>query len=318
MADAHLVEAFLEAMSVERGAAGNTLAAYARDLDDYCAFLASHGRGPASAERSDVTAFMVALGRRGLARTTQARRLSAVRQLHRFLYDEGLRDDDPTTTVDRPKADRPLPKVLDVDEVDRLLAAAHSAVLDPAAADPERLRRARFAALLEVLYSAGLRVSELVSLPAEVLRGDSRAMTVRGKGSKDRLVPLGRRAREAIEAYRRLLKESGRHAGSKFLFPSSSAEGHVTRQQFARELKAHAAGLGISSARVSPHVLRHAFASHLLAGGADLRVVQDLLGHADIATTQIYTHVLDHRLAALVADHHPLAAEPAPPSKRRD
>lgn len=320
MRDGHLIESFLEAMGVERGAADNTLAAYGRDLAEYAGHLEGAGRSVADAGREEVASFVAAMARRGLARTTQARRLSAVRQLHRFLYDEGLRTDDPTSTVDRPKAARPLPKVLSAEEVDRLIEAAHAAAADPEATPAEALGRARFAALLEVLYAAGLRVSELVSLPASVLRGEGRAILVRGKGDKDRLVPFGARAREAVLAYRRRLAESGRHAGSRFLFPASSAEGHLTRQQFARELKLHAAGLGIAADRVSPHVLRHAFASHLLAGGADLRVVQELLGHADIATTQIYTHVLDHRLAALVADHHPLAdgAPARPPRFRRD
>jgi integrase/recombinase XerD len=307
MADRHLVEAYLESLGVERGAADNTLAAYARDLDDYLALLAGRGRTVSTAGRDDVEAFMADLARRGFARSTQARRLSAVRQLHRFLYAEGLLGGDPTTAVARPKPGRPLPKVLDVGEVDRLLEAAHAAVTDAGAGAAERLRRARFAALLEVLYCAGLRVSELVSLPASVMRGNARAMMVRGKGDKERLVPLGARSREAITVYRGLLADSGRHRGSPFLFPASGSEGHVTRQQFARDLKLHAATLGIAAARVSPHVLRHAFASHLLAGGADLRVVQELLGHADISTTQIYTHVLDHRLVALVADHHPLS-----------
>lgn len=308
MAAAHFVEAYLEALAVERGAADNTLQAYTRDLDDYAAFLAARGATIPTADRADVEAFMALLAERGFARTSQARRLSAVRQLHRFLYDEGLTTADPTTTVSRPKAERPLPKVLSIDEVDRMLETAHASVDDLEASPAERLRRARFAALLEVLYTAGLRVSELVALPASVMRGGARAMTVRGKGDKERLVPLGSRSREAVARYRTMLAESGRHAGSRFLFPASGREGHVTRQQFARDLKVHAASLGIAAARVSPHVLRHAFASHLLAGGADLRVVQDLLGHADISTTQIYTHVLDHRLAALVAVHHPLAS----------
>lgn len=305
----HLTEAFLEAIAVERAAAENTLAAYGRDLDDYEAFLAGRGRSVADAGRDDVAAFMSALAAAGLARTTQARRLSAVRQLHRFLYAEGRRADDPTTTVDRPKPARALPKVLSMDEVGRMLDTAH--VL--AAAEPEdpaeKLRAVRFAALLELLYASGLRVSELVGLPASAVRADTRAIVVRGKGDKERLVPLGERARAAVLAYRALLARSGRFAGSRFAFPAAGAAGHLTRQVFARELKAFAAGLGIPAAKVSPHVIRHAFASHLLSNGADLRVVQELLGHADIATTQIYTHVLEHRLAALVADHHPLARE---------
>jgi len=303
---AHLTEAFLEALAVERGAAANTLAAYARDLSEYAAFLKARGRTVADAGRADVTAFVADLAARGLARTTQARRLSAVRQLHKFLFAEGRRPDDPTTTVDRPKPARPLPKVLSMDEVGRMLDTA--ALL--AAADTEKprdkLRALRFSAMMEVLYASGLRVSELVGLPAAAVRADTRAMTVRGKGGKERLVPLGARGREAVLAYRAALKAAG-GAGGRHLFPAESESGHVTRQAFARELKAFAAGLGIAPAKVSPHVVRHAFASHLLSNGADLRVVQELLGHADIATTQIYTHVLEHRLAALVADHHPLS-----------
>ncbi|WP_075217309.1 site-specific tyrosine recombinase XerD [Mongoliimonas terrestris] len=307
MADGHLVEAFLEAMSVERAAALNTLSAYARDLEDYRDHLAGRGRDGLSAGRDDVTAYMAHLAGRGFARSSQARRLSAVRQYHKFLYAEGHRADDPTTTVDRPKASRPLPKVLTVAEVDRMLEAAHAAAAAPAEKPADTLRAARFAAMLEVLYASGLRVSELVSLPANAIRADTRAMTVRGKGRKERLVPLGPRARTAVLHHRALQKAAGRHAGSPYAFPASSEAGHVTRQAFARDLKDCAARLGIPAAKVSPHVLRHAFASHLLAGGADLRVVQELLGHADIATTQIYTHVQDERLARLVADHHPLA-----------
>ncbi|WP_181704546.1 site-specific tyrosine recombinase XerD [Chthonobacter rhizosphaerae] len=307
MADGHLVEAFLEAMSVERAAADNTLSAYARDLEDYRAHLAARGRDVASADRPDVEAYMASLAGRGFARSSQARRLSAVRQLHKFLYAEGHRGDDPTTTVDRPKASRGLPKVLSVADVDRMLTAAHEAARAPVEKPADALRPARFAAMLEVLYASGLRVSELISLPASSIRPDTRAMTVRGKGRKERLVPLGPKAREAVLHHRALMKAAGRHQGSRFAFPALSETGHVTRQAFARDLKEFAAGLGIPAAKVSPHVLRHAFASHLLAGGADLRVVQELLGHVDIATTQIYTHVQDERLTRLVTDHHPLA-----------
>lgn len=192
-------------------------------------------------------------------------------------------------------------------EVDRLLTAAEEAAVADHEAPEARLKAVRFAALLEVLYTSGLRVSELVALPVGSIRRDTRAMIITGKGDKERLVPLGKRAREAVLCFRAHLSESGRHKGSRFLFPASSETGHVTRQSFARDLKLHAASLGISADRVSPHVLRHAFASHLLAGGADLRVVQDLLGHADIATTEIYTHVQAERLTALVKGHHPMA-----------
>jgi integrase/recombinase XerD len=307
MSDAALVEAYLEAASIEDAASDNTLVAYRADLALYLSFLAGRGRGLLDAATDDVEAFLAGLAAEGYAAATQARRLSAVRQLHKFLYAEGRRADDPTARVDRPRTRRPLPKVLSVDEVGRLMDAVAAAAAEPVEDAAEALRRVRFSAMLETLYASGLRVSELVALPAGAIRETTAAVTVRGKGAKDRLVPIGDTARAAVLAYRRLLKASGRHAGSPFLFPAASETGHVTRQSFARELKDAAARLGIAPDKVSPHVLRHAFASHLLQNGADLRVVQELLGHADIGTTEIYTHVLEHRLAALVADHHPLS-----------
>lgn len=305
--DATLIETYLEAASIEDAASDNTLIAYRADLDLYIGFLAGRGHSLLDAETTDVEAFIAGLAAEGYAAATQARRLSAIRQLHKFLYTEGRRADDPTAQVDRPRTRRPLPKVLSVEEVGRLMDGVALAAAEPLDDQAEALRRARFSAMLETLYASGLRVSELVSLPAGAIREGTAAMTVRGKGAKDRLVPIGDKARAAVLAYRRLLKASGRHAGSPFLFPASSEAGHVTRQSFARELKDAAARLGISPDKVSPHVLRHAFASHLLQNGADLRVVQELLGHADIGTTEIYTHILEHRLAALVADHHPLS-----------
>lgn len=307
MSDAALVEAYLEAASIEDAASDNTLVAYRADLALYLSFLAGRGRGLLDAATDDVEAFLAGLAAEGFAAATQARRLSAVRQLHKFLYAEGRRADDPTTRVDRPRTRRPLPKVLSVEEVGRLMDAVAATAAEPVEDAAETLRRARFSAMLETLYASGLRVSELVALPAGAIREGTAAVTVRGKGAKDRLVPIGDTARAAVLAYRQLLKASGRHAGSPFLFPAASETGHVTRQSFARELKDAAARLGIAPDKVSPHVLRHAFASHLLQNGADLRVVQELLGHADIGTTEIYTHVLEHRLAALVADHHPLS-----------
>lgn len=307
MSDAAFVEAYLEAASIEDAASDNTLVAYRADLALYLSFLAGRGRGLLDAATDDIEAFLAGLAAEGYAAATQARRLSAVRQLHKFLYAEGRRADDPTTRVDRPRTRRPLPKVLSVDEVGRLMDAVAAAAAEPVEDAAEALRRVRFSAMLETLYASGLRVSELVALPAGAIREGTAAVTVRGKGAKDRLVPIGDTARAAVLAYRRLLKASGRHAGSPFLFPAASETGHVTRQSFARELKDAAARLGIAPDKVSPHVLRHAFASHLLQNGADLRVVQELLGHADIGTTEIYTHVLEHRLAALVADHHPLS-----------
>jgi integrase/recombinase XerD len=232
-----------------------------------------------------------------------ARRLSAIRQLHRFLYAEGKRKDDPAAVLEGPRRGRPLPKVLSLDQVTRLLDSAHAAAtgdVRPA----ERLRASRLACLLEVLYATGLRVSELVALPSSAARGEE-TLFVRGKGGKERLVPLGEAARRAMRAYLDLRKEAGIEA-SRWLFPSFGESGHVTRQHVGRELKELAAHAGLDPDKVSPHVLRHAFASHLLANGADLRVVQALLGHADVSTTQIYTHVLDERLKSLVRDLHPL------------
>ena len=283
--DATLVETYLEAASIENAASDNTLAAYRADLDLYIGFLAGRGRGLLDAATDDVEDFVAGLAAEGYAAATQARRLSAVRQLHKFLYAEGRRSDDPTARVDRPRTRRPLPKVLSVEEVGRLMDATAAMAAEPIEDRVEALRRTRFWAMLETLYASGLRVSELVGLPAGAIREGAAAMTVRGKGSKDRLVPIGHTARAAVIAYRRLLKASGGHAGSPFLFPANSEAGHVTRQSFARDLKDAAARLGLSPDKVSPHVLRHAFASHLLQNGADLRIVQELLGHADIGTT---------------------------------
>ncbi len=291
-------------IATERGASRHTLDAYRRDLDDYSAFLAGEGRDVASADTDDVRGYLAALARRHLAPASVARRLSAIRQLHRFLYAEGKRKDDPAAVLEGPRRGRRLPKVLSVDQVTRLLDVAHAAAGAPESRSAERIRAARLACLLEVLYATGLRVSELVALPASAARGEE-TLFVRGKGGKERLVPLGEAARRAMRAYLDLRKEASA-ATSRWLFPSFGESGHVTRQHVARELKELAADAGLDPAKVSPHVLRHAFASHLLANGADLRVVQALLGHADVSTTQIYTHVLDERLKSLVRDLHPL------------
>jgi integrase/recombinase XerD len=232
--------------------------------------------------------------------------LSAVRQFYRFLYAEGKRGDDPAAVLEGPKRGRALPKTLSIAEVDRLLGQARRAIDDAEQSLPQRLRAARLTCLLETLYATGLRVSELVTLPAAAARHGQNMLVVRGKGGKERLVPLNAAAKRAMADYLALREKAG-GAASKWLFPSFGAEGHLTRQHFARELKALASACGIPAARLSPHVLRHAFASHLLHNGADLRVVQTLLGHADISTTQIYTHVLEERLKALVRDLHPMA-----------
>jgi integrase/recombinase XerD len=300
--DAAQMEAFLEMLAAERGASFNTLAAYRRDLED---FVEAVGR-LAEAGAGDVRGYLAGLSRRGLAASSQARRLSALRQFFGFQVAEGLRDDDPTATAEAPKPRRALPKVLTVDEVDRLLAAAREEAEAPDRAAGQRFAALRMRALLELLYATGLRVSELVSLPAAAGRGGRPFIAVTGKGGRERLVPLNRAAQEALDEYRAAAKERG-IADGKRLFPADSAKGHLTRQAFARDLKRVAAYAGLDAAKLSPHVLRHAFATHLLSGGADLRAVQTLLGHADISTTQIYTHVLDERLKQLVNEHHPLA-----------
>jgi integrase/recombinase XerD len=303
--DERLIALFLDMLAAERGAGDNTLAAYGRDLADFAGDLA-HAKGSiARAGTGELRAYLGRLARRGMRASTVARRLSAIRQLYRFLYAERLRKDDPAAVLEGPKRSRPLPKTLSIAEVDRLLRAAGTA--DPGAPLRERLRAARLSCLLETLYATGLRVSELVALPVSAARRDARVIVVRGKGNKERMVPLNTAAKDAMAAYLALLGEADRDAKSKWLFPSFGESGHLSRQHFARDLKTLAVAAGLRGEQVSPHVLRHAFASHLLHNGADLRVVQTLLGHADISTTQIYTHVLEERLKSLVRDLHPLA-----------
>ncbi len=311
------VESFLEMLVAERGAAANTYEAYGRDLTDFAGFLSRRGRAVHQACVADLRAYLGQLADAGLAPRTAARRLSTLRQFHRFLFGEGLRADDPTAGIDSPRQGRALPKVLSETEVGDLLDAAQSR---PGAGG------LRLTALLELLYATGLRVSELVELPAAAAARDPRVLIVKGKGGKERMVPLSEPARDALKAHRMAaIAKTGRGAGAevgaagavrarKWLFPSRGAAGHLTRQRVAQLLKELAVAAGIDPAKVSPHVLRHAFASHLLDHGADLRAVQKMLGHADISTTQIYTHVLDARLKALVRDHHPLAG--AAPRRR--
>lgn len=303
----HHIETFLEMLAAERGAAFNTLESYRRDLEDFGDFLAARGLGTHQATTEDIRAYLADLAARGFAASSQARRLSALRQFHKFLYGEAVRADDPTGPVDAPKKRRALPKVLDEDVVGRLIDTARAESQRADRSPAEHLRAARLYTLIEVAYATGLRVSELIALPASAIRRD-RFLTVRGKGGKERFVPLSDPARDAMAAYVAARKALDRDADSSWLFPSFGESGHFTRQAFARDLKAHAVTVGIPPGKISPHVLRHAFASHLLQNGADLRAVQQLLGHADISTTQIYTHVLDARLKALVNDHHPLAS----------
>ena len=302
--DAALIELFLDMLAAERGASRNTLAAYARDLTDFSEHVRAAQRSVADARTEDIRAFLGTLAKRGFAAASVARRLSAIRQLYRFLYSEGRRKDDPSAIVEGPRRGRTIPKVLSIADVDRLLTQARTGVAETE--HLERLRSARLACLLEVLYATGLRVSELVALPVSAAERNARMLTVRGKGGKERLVPLNEAAKAAMGEYLTLLSDAGRGQKSKWLFPSFGQSGHLTRQHFARDLKTLAAAAGLRSDQVSPHVLRHAFASHLLHNGADLRVVQTLLGHADISTTQIYTHVLEERLKSLVRDLHPL------------
>ena len=299
-----LIELFLDMIAAERGASVNTLDAYRRDLTDFSTELSRAGKTMIAADSDALRTYLGRLDKRGLAAASVARRLSAIRQLYRFLYSEGHRSDDPAAVIEGPKRGRSLPKVLSVKEVDDLLAQAREGV--KANAKSERLRAARLNCLLEVLYATGLRVSELVSLPEAAARRDQRMLVIRGKGGRERLVPLNDQAKRTMTEYLALRAEA-KLDKSKWLFPSFGESGHLSRQHFARELKELAAAAGLKATQVSPHVLRHAFASHLLDHGADLRSVQTMLGYADIATTQIYTHVGSERLRRLVGEHHPLA-----------
>ena len=309
--DERAIDLYLDMLAAERGAAANTLEAYRRDLTDFAADLARHGSSIAKAGNENIRDYLGRLAARGFSAASVARRLSAIRQLYRFLYAEGNRKDDPAAAIEGPKRGRALPKVLSVSHVDQLLATARKG-MEGDGAIMQRVRAARLNCLLEVLYATGLRVSELVTLPASAAQRDQRMLIVRGKGNKERLVPLNDAARHAMRDYLALREEAtkgkkGAAKAAKWLFPSFGASGHITRQHVARDLKALAAATGLRASQVSPHVLRHAFASHLLQNGADLRSVQTLLGHADISTTQIYTHVLEERLKSLVRDLHPLA-----------
>jgi integrase/recombinase XerD len=307
-----LVAAFLAMLAAERGASDHTLAAYRRDLGDYYRFLNERGSPVLTATTDDIRGYLGALQQRGFRPSSSARRLSAIRQFHRFLYSEGKRTDDPGTVIEGPRRGRPLPKILSIAEVDRLLEIARQGLMDRSRPAGERLRAVRTFCLIEVLYATGLRVSELVGLPRSAATHRRALLAICGKGGRERLVPLSDPARAAIKAYRSELEAiQPALRNSRYLFPADSHSGHLTRQAFARDLKIAAAASGLASKRISPHVLRHAFASHLLQNGADLRVVQELLGHADVSTTQIYTHVLDERMKAMVRDLHPLSDEDA-------
>jgi integrase/recombinase XerD len=303
-----MIDAFLEMMSAERGASENTLASYRRDLEEAERFVRrASARRLSDAISTDISAYLSSMDASGYAASSQARHLSALRQYFRFLYAENLRGDDPTGVIASPKKARALPKVLSEEEVSRLLERAGEEAADETQPAKIRITAIRTRALLELLYATGLRVSELVSLPVSVAWRDDPFFMVRGKGSKERMVPVTDTARAAVTAYLEARNRDTRADDCPWLFPAENYVDHVARQVFARDLKALGARCGLSVSKLSPHVLRHAFASHLLQNGADLRVVQQLLGHADISTTQIYTHVLEERLHRLVTEHHPLA-----------
>lgn len=308
---ARLLDAFLDMLAAERGAARNTLDAYRRDLADYLDFLEARRQSPGDVTTDGLRAWLADLDARGMATSTIARRVSALRQFHKFLYVDRHRADDPSAALEGPRLIRDAPGVMSMAQVDRLLEVAREGLDDEKRPLRERLRAARLHALLETLYATGLRVSELVSLPKSAARARDPFISIKGKGGRERLAPLTDRARRALQEYRKLLEAAAPAlAEGPFLFPADSDSGHLTRQSFARELKTLGVASGLSAAQVHPHALRHAFASHLLQNGADLRVVQELLGHADIATTQIYTHVLDERMQAMVRDLHPLSDLP--------
>ena len=301
--DETLLESFFDMMSAERGASANTLDAYRRDLLDLSATLKKRKTSLRAASREDVKHYLGTLATAGIAPSSQARKLSALRQFFMFLYSEGIRTDDPTNAIDAPRRKRPLPKILSPDDVRKLIETA----------DEEDTAEAyRLVAMLEILYAAGLRVSELVGLPLASAKTKNGFIFIRGKGNKERLAPLNKSAQKAIRDYldvrdEFLPKGAARSHSEKFLFPSRGAEAHITRRRCHQMLKDLALKANIDPAKLSPHVLRHAFATHLVEGGADLRSVQTLLGHADIATTQIYTHVAGDRLQAVVASAHPLS-----------
>ncbi len=302
------ISTFIEAQAAELGAAQNTLLAYGRDLKDFATWATRQGRSFDTVKQADIETYLVFCDDQGLAKSTRARRLSSIKQMYRFAFEEGWRAENPAIQISGPGQDKRLPKTLDIAEVDRLLEAARASGRNDADA-------ARNTCLMELLYATGMRVTELVGLPVSAARGDPRMLLILGKGGKERIVPLSPPARAALadwlktrDAAEDVARAKGKPA-SRFLFPSRGAAGHLTRHRFYLMIKEFAVAGGVNPDKVTPHTLRHAFATHLLAGGADLRSIQALLGHADVATTEIYTHVLDARLTELVLDHHPLAGD---------
>lgn len=306
--DARDISLFLDAQSAELGASENTLLGYGRDLQDFSEWSAGQNTPIRQASRDQIEAYLMALDNAGLARATRARRLSSIKQFFRFVFEEGLREDNPAIQITGPGRDKRLPKTLSLEEVDALLTASETT-------GRSTQEKTRTKCLMQLLYATGMRVSELVTLPMASVRGDPRMILVRGKGDKERMVPLSQSARAALRQWLVLrdaedtaLQEAGKPL-SPFLFPSRGKAGHLTRQSFFVTIKSIAAKAGVSPDKVTPHTIRHAFATHLLQNGADLRAIQTLLGHADVATTEIYTHVLEARLRSLVLEHHPLAED---------
>ncbi|MEM6495213.1 MAG: tyrosine recombinase [Pseudomonadota bacterium] len=304
-----LLTDYLTAIAAERGAARNTVEAYRRDLDHFAHFVSARNLDMADLSTAHVKAYLSDLAKGEYSASSRSRRLSAIRQFLKFLVGEGMLPDNPADGVASPKKQKSLPKLLSIDEVDQLIDTAQKRI--SGAIGKERYRALRLYCLMELLYATGMRVSELVSLPTIVLKGDRRILTITGKGGRERQVPLNQAAQTALDQFLHATETeeqiSDLKGRKKWLFPANSQEGFLPRQHFARELKDLAEESGLDPDRVSPHVLRHAFASHLLDRGADLRAVQKLLGHADISTTEIYTHVLEERLKAVVFEHHPLA-----------
>ena len=302
------IATFLEAQAAELNAARNTLLAYGRDLQDFAGWLVRNGLDFGHAARIDVESYLIQCDAQGLSKATRARRLSSIRQIYRFAFEEGWRTDNPAVQIKGPGREARLPQTLDLAEVDALMEAA----VVTGRSKPDRVRNS---CLMQMLYATGLRVSELVSLPVASVRGVPEMLLVKGKGGRERMVPLSRKARDALAEWLELreAREAADRAkgrpGSRFLFPSGGKTGHLTRHRFYGIVKELAVAAGINPDKVTPHTLRHAFATHLLAGGADLRVIQMLLGHADISTTEIYTHVLEDRLKDLVLEHHPLVRD---------
>lgn len=302
------ISTFLEAHAAELGAANNTLLAYGRDLKDFAEWADRHSNKFDTLQRDDIESYLVYCDAQGLAKSTRARRLSSIKQLYRFAFEESWRSDNPAMQIKGPGRVKRLPKILDTEAVDKLLYAARNLGRNIAA-------RHRDTCLMELLYATGMRVTELVSLPVSAARGDPNMLLIMGKGGKERLVPLSPPARAALRQWlstrdtQQSLAAKKAKPTSKFLFPSHSKAGHMTRVRFYLLIKELAVHGGVPVDTVTPHTLRHAFATHLLANGADLRVIQTLLGHADVSTTEIYTHVLDERLKALVLEHHPLAKD---------